>query len=157
MSGLERSIKVISVDGNATNFMVWKAQFKAGGHKKGYSFLLVPQSATVFVPKVHEVGKAFQKSITDDEGNVTTITKITPTDIMKLNLNAISDLLLSMEGNSSLGRVAFDIIRSTICPEYTNGNAQIAWLRLEMKYAPSTTFALSTLYKKYNTSRLKKG
>jgi hypothetical protein len=23
-------------------FMVWKAQFKAGGHKKGYSILLVP-------------------------------------------------------------------------------------------------------------------
>jgi hypothetical protein len=109
----------------------------------------------VFVPKVHEEGKAFQV-VTDDDGNVTTIAKITHAEIMKLteaNLNAISDLLLSMEGNSSLGRAAFDIVRSTICPEYPNGNAQIAWLRLEMKYAPSTTFALSTLY----TSRLKKG
>jgi hypothetical protein len=53
--------------------------------------------------------------------------------LTEANLNAISDLLLSMEGNSSLGRVAFDIVRSTICPEYPNGNAQIAWLCLEMK------------------------
>jgi hypothetical protein len=48
-----------------------------------------------------------------------------------------------MEGNSSLGRVAIGIVQSTICPEYPNGNAQIAWLCLEMKYAPATT--LSTL------------
>jgi hypothetical protein len=82
MSGLERSIKVISFDGNAKNFRVRKAQFKADGNKKEYSFLLVPQSATVFVPNVHEEGKAFQKTITDDDGNVTTITKITRTETL---------------------------------------------------------------------------
>jgi gag-polypeptide of LTR copia-type len=55
------------------------------------------------------------------------------------------------------GRVAFDIVLGTKCPEFPNGNARIAMKRLKQKYAPTTAFALSTIYKKYVASKLRKG
>jgi gag-polypeptide of LTR copia-type len=45
----------------------------------------------------------------------------------------------------------------TKCPEFPNGNARIALKRLKQKYAPTTAFALSTTYKKYVASKLRKG
>jgi gag-polypeptide of LTR copia-type len=51
----------------------------------------------------------------------------------------------------------FDIEMGMKCPEFPNGNARIAMKSLKQKYAPTTAFALSNIYKKYAASKLRKG
>jgi hypothetical protein len=67
------------------------------------------------------------------------------------------ELLLSIDTSTPPGHVAFDIVMGTKCLEFPNCNARISMKRLRQKYAPTTAFALSTVYKKYAASQLWNG
>ena len=74
-----------------------------------------------------------------------------------MNIQAYSDLILHIDDRTATGRSAFNVVTSTkVQGTYPHGNARIAWKNLVKKYTRSTSFALSTLRKKFNSAKLKK-
>jgi gag-polypeptide of LTR copia-type len=49
------------------------------------------------------------------------------------------------------------MVNGTKCAEYPHGNLCVAYKRLKQKFSPQTTLALSTIYKRYDASKLRKG
>ena len=75
-----------------------------------------------------------------------------------LNIQAYSDLILHIDDRTAVGRNAFNVVVSTkVQGVYPHGNARTAWKNLLKKYTPTTSFALSTLHKKFSSAKLKKG
>jgi hypothetical protein len=156
----ERTIKAIMFDGKQINWVIWEAKFGAKATKLGYFTILSGSDADVCVPKLNEEGLNYSEPGLDADGDpvvILTFNAAEMEEFAKWSLQAFMDLLLSIDTSGPLGRVAFDIIMGMKSPEYPNGNARLAWQRLKQKYAPTTAFALSTVYKKYAASKLRKG
>ncbi len=54
------------------------------------------------------------------------------------------------------GLVAFGLIRGSKSLEFEDGNAAVAWSRLQRKYAPKTAPSLSKMHKLFYSAELKK-
>jgi gag-polypeptide of LTR copia-type len=145
-SKAETSIRVVMFDGKQISWVSWEEKFLARASMMGYRDLLSGEKSSV-VPKKSDVDDADPD---DDEGKEVLANK-------RLNISVYSDLVLSMDSSTAYGRVAFNIVRATRTQEYPDGNAHMAWVNLKKKYTPTTTYALSTLHKKYNMAVLKKG
>jgi hypothetical protein len=56
----------------------------------------------------------------------------------RLNDKAYEDLLLSIDGETKTGKVAFNLVDNAVTSANPEGDSKIAWDRLINKYAPKT-------------------
>ena len=76
--------------------------------------------------------------------------------IVKLhNLNELvyENLILSINANSSVEKVAFKLVKNAKSEDFPKGKCKIAWGRLVSKYAPHTASSLLKLKSELHDSK----
>jgi hypothetical protein len=146
---VEQSIKVVMFHGKPPNWIVWKEKWGAVAFKKGYSFIFSASDAELYLPKDGEDN--LYTISTDANGDEVHTAVFTAKDVKQwiaCNTQVFADLIMSMDC-STPGQADFDIVRSTKTAEYPNGKSRLAMQHLTGKFSATTSFALSSLYKKY--------
>jgi hypothetical protein len=117
------------------------------GVKQGCCALLFGSDADVRVPKKSEEDQPYYEWQPDGQGNTVQVRIFTKTEMVafaKENIQAFVDLLLSMDTSTPMGKVAFDIVMGTKCPDYPNGKCQTGNGTLETEICPNYSFC--TIY-----------
>ena len=135
----ERPIRVIVFSGKQQDWSVWEAKFLARAKKKGYKNLLVGSDVAPpdgeIIDETNEEGKEKKR-------------------LREANEAAYEDLILSIDGTSAYGRVAFNLVRLAKTRVLADGDAKLAWARLQNKYATKSAPSLLALKKEFTNSRL---
>jgi hypothetical protein len=75
---------------------------------------------------------------------------------IELNEIAYTELILSIDVKTSIGKIAFHLIKGCKSKDYPDGNAAISWERLKKKYGPISAPSLVKLEKEFRELSLKK-
>ena len=86
------------------------------------------------------------------EGDTDLDKKIVKLD--ELNELAYEDLILSINASSSVGKVAFNLVKDVKSADFQEGNCKIVWDRLVSKYAEGSALSLPTWKSEFNNSKL---
>ena len=135
------SIKVIPFSGKAVDWPVWSEKFLARADSRGYMDILL---GTVTSPKDTDRSSA---TATAEE-------KAAFEELKQANKRGYIDLVLSIEGNTEPGRVAFGIVKGSK-GERKPGDCHLAWQRLSKKYEPTSAPSRMNLRKKFLSMKLK--
>ena len=138
----ERSIRVLPFSGKSSDWKIWSRKFLARSNRKGYKNLLLGKD---IVPKESEYTLAIGEANAAEK-------KITK--LWLLNEHAFEEILLSIEGQTSSGKVAFNLVDNCTTADQPDGNCKLAWDRLVNKYAPQTAPSYITLKKTFANSTL---
>ena len=138
----EKSIKIIHFSGKKDEWQVWSEKFLARARRKNYKGILTG-SERVPPVSMSANGEAIER--TDAERRLDNANEL-----------AFEDLVLSVDGTTEAGRVAFGIIRSSKTTELPEGDARLAWEKLERKYVSKTALSRLMLKKKLGKMRLKR-
>ena len=121
----DKSIKVIPSSGKAIDWPVWSEKFLAQARRKGYKVILLGKEV-----------------VPEDGEDLTTITnaeeKKKKEKLRELNEDAYKDLILSINGETEVGRVVFQLVRGAKTDELADGDAKEAWDRLIGKFEAQT-------------------
>lgn len=121
----ETSIKVIKFSGKRQDWIAWQVKHLARATKKGHRGVL---DGSIVIPTKAEE-ELFDPTVEADKLELKKC---------QLNIDAYSDLILSMQDGTPHGNIAFNIVRQAVTDEYPNGNAAEAFTRLKKKYNPET-------------------
>ena len=140
----ETSVKVIKFSGKRQDWIAWHVKHLARATKKGHREVLL---GNVVIPT-----KAEEEQLDPTvEADKLELKKV------QLNIDAYSDLILSMEDGTPHGNIAFNIVRQAVMvDEYPNGNAAEAFARLKRKYNPETAPELARLHKLFHGTKQNK-
>jgi len=72
------------------------------------------------------------------------------------NILAYEDLILSIDGSTKSGKVAFNIVKMCKDKDYPEGNGRDAWLKLSNKYVSKSSQTLVKLKNEFAKCKLKK-
>ena len=139
MSTDDKAIRVIAFSGKQVDWIVWEEKFLAKANSKGYRKILL---GAEIAPKDDE---NFDEST--EEGRLKKKAR-------EANEQAFTDLILSVDGSTANGRVAFNLIRLSKTKDMAYGDARLAWSRLQNKYATKSAPSLMALKKEFVNSRL---
>ena len=143
MSSLEqKSIKVIEFTGKDKDWKIWSRKFLAQANRKGYKKLL---SGATAIPTESEYTAA--------AGGSTDAEKLT-VKLWQLNELAFEEILLSINGQTKQGKIAFNLVDNCTTAEQPECNCKISWERLVHKYAPKTAPSYIQLKKDFTNSKL---
>ena len=73
----------------------------------------------------------------------------------ELNELAYEDFILSINTDSSVGKVVIELVQNAKSQEFSEGNSKLAWDRLVNKYAPQTVASLLKLKNEFHNSKFK--
>ena len=138
----EKSLRMIESSGSTKDWEIWSEKFKAWGKRKGYTKLLLGRSE---IPTQAELTAA-------EEGKTDRDKKVT--QLVDFNELGYKDLILSINGESAAGKVAFILFKRCKTTEFPEGNCKQAWDRLVNKYAPKTAPSYIELKKTFTNSSL---
>ena len=142
-SSLEhKSIKVLYFGGKTKEWKIWSRKFLAQANRKGYKVLLTGAEA---IPTESAYTAAMSESTETQKKTV---------KLWKLNELAVKDLLLSIDGLTKQGKIAFAQVDNCTTADQPEGNCKIAWDRLVHKYAPNTAPSYIQLKKDFANSKL---
>ena len=139
-AGDEKTIRVISFSGKKSEWPIWEEKFLARAARKKYKDVLLGKTE---IPKSTDIAAASTAEARKKK------------ETRELNELAYQDLILSIDGTTKAGRVAFQIVKTSKGKDYEDGNAAVAWQRLKKKYAPTRAPSLLLLKKKFAQSALK--
>jgi hypothetical protein len=94
----ERSIRVLPFSGKSSDWKIWSRKFLARANRKGYKSLLLGKDV---------VPKELEYELTTGEMNISEKKTI---KLWMLNKHAFEEILLSIEGQTSSGKVAFNLV-----------------------------------------------
>ena len=136
----KRSIRIIPFNGKQENWSMWEEKFLARAKRKGYKNILLAKEVA---PK--------------DSVAIDTSTSAGKEQMRKRDANelAFEELILSIEGKSKAGRVAFALVKGCKTNDYEDGDAGLAWKRLTQKYASKNTVSLLKLKREFTNSSMK--
>ena len=146
----KRTIRVLEFSGKRSDWDPWSEKFMATAEYENFCKLLLCSKnlATVDVVPTHQVIEDIEAKSTKSEEDKKIL------ELAKLNKKCYRDLMLSMNSDSSRGRVAFRLVKNCKSSEYPEGNSRLAWRRLNAKFASKTTTSLLGLKKRYENSSL---
>ena len=121
---------------------IWSRKFLARSNRKGYKNLLLGKD---IVPTEQEYILTIGE---ENSGKKKTV------KMWMLNEHAFEEILLSIEGQTSSGKVAFNLVDNCTTADQPDGNCKLAWDRLVNKYAPQTAPSYITLKKTFANSTL---
>ena len=117
----ERNIRVLMFSGEQNDWPIYGEKYLARAKKLGFKDILTGKEK---VPNNTDAA-------TLDPSNNADKAKI---KLRELNERAYEDLLLSMDGETIKGKIAFRIVRGAKTSDIKDGDARQAWIRLEKKY-----------------------
>ena len=134
------TIRVLKFSGAKEDWSVWEEKFLARAKGKGYRDVLkgkttVPDDSHV-IDESTDAGKLELKA-------------------RQANENAYEDLILSIDGDTREGRIAFGIVKGCKTKELPDGNAELAWTRLTNRYQSKSIPTLLKLKKDFMNSKFK--
>ena len=132
-------ICVSTFSGKKADRTVWEEKFLAKANVKGYKKILLGK----------EIAPIDEEDF--DENTPEGREKKRRRDA---NEAAYTDLVLSIDGSSASGRVAFNLVRLSKLKTHLDGDARMAWSRLLNKYATKSAPSLLALKKEFTNSRL---
>ena len=135
----DKTIAKFTFSGKKVDWPVWSEKFLARARRKDYKKVIV---GTANVPS---------DSVTIDSS--TAIGK-EQKRLRELNELAYEDLILFIDGTTDAGRVAFSIVRGSKSNELKDGDACLAWKRLNDKYESKSAPSRLKLKKEFNNSKL---
>ena len=138
----EKAIRIEPFSGKQEDWQVWSEQFLARARRKGYKDIL---KGKVSVPTDDELGAS---NLSADEAKKLKRNR-------ELNDVAYEALLLLIDGKSQSGKVAFKIVSGSKTEALPDGDASLAWSRLNKKYEPKTAPSRLMLKKKFTSSVLR--
>ena len=105
--------KIITFSGKKVEWSLWSEKFLARANRKGYKCVLMgTEEAPDDTVKIEdEKDSAKQKRLTE---------------LRKLNEEAYEDLVLAVDGKSSIGRSVFSLIKGSKSKEFAEGSAREA-------------------------------
>jgi hypothetical protein len=134
------SIRIAPFSGKHFDWPVWREKFMARARRKGYKEILTGGATapadSVTIDVTTPEGKA-QKALRD------------------ANETAYEALVLLIDGETAVGRVAFNIVRGCKTSELADGDAWLAWKRLCDKYEPKSAPSRLALKSEFNNKVLK--
>ena len=145
----ESTIRVIPFSGHTKYFPVWQCKHEAKAARKGHLDLLLGTEA---VPPKSDYETALQ--VAEDER---TDDQKRTIKSYKKSCEAYAEILLSMEGTSSKGRVAFNLVKCAKTVANPSGNPRIAWQRLLRKYTPPTATQYVMLQQRFANYEMRRG
>ena len=140
MSENEKTIRVLPFNGKKENWSVWEEKFLARAKRKGYKKVLLGKETA---PKDSE---------TIDERTDAGKEKKRLKDANELGFE---ELILSIDGKSKAGKVAFALVKGCKSVDYPDGEAALAWMRLTNKFASKNTVSLLKLKREFTNSMMK--
>ena len=114
-SNEEKSLRVIKFSGSAKDWEIWSEKFNVRGIRKGHTNLFLGK---VKIPTQDEL-TAVEDGGSDSDKKVP--------KIGDLNKLGYQDLILSINGESTAGRVAFNLVKKCKTPDFPEGNCKQAW------------------------------
>ena len=139
----EKSIRVIEFSGKSSDWKIWSRKFLARANRKGYKKLLLGEAT---IPSETGYTNSLGKSDATDKKLV---------EQWELNELAFEELLLSINGTTKAGKIAFNLVDNCVTSDQPEGNCKIAWDRLVHKYAPKTAPSYIQLKKDFANSKLR--
>ena len=138
MSGTtgEKKVNVISFDGKPENYEIWSTKQMAKWVQTGHIGVV---DGTVAIPVASQAGPL---SAEEEKAK-------------KLNLEAFTNLLLSIDTSKVTGRSVFRMVKSTKSSDYPNGNVKEAMEKLARKFNPKTVSNRSKLKEQYTVFKIK--
>ena len=137
----DKAIRVITFSGKREEWSVWEAKFLAKANRKGFKKVLLGKEKapadSVSVDESTAAGKELQK-------------------VREANETAYEELLLSIDGTSKVGRVAFNLVKLSKTKDLIEGDARLAWAKLKNKYATKSAPSLLKLKREFVNSKLTK-
>ena len=118
------SIKVIPFSGKAVDWPVWSEKFLAQARRKGYKKILLGEEV-----------------VPDDAENLDAIinqNEKKKEKLRELNEDAYEDLILSIKGETEIGRVVFQIFCGAKTDKLADGDAQEVWDFFTVKFKART-------------------
>ena len=129
MSNKEKSIRIIQFFGKKIDWDSWSEEFLSHGKQKVYKKLLVSTGTTPGVDKI-PMQKEYESALKGDGDLNRKIVKLG-----ELNELAYEDLILLINTSSSVGKVAFGLVKNAKSQDFLEENCKVAWDRLVSKYA----------------------
>ena len=134
--------KIITFSGKRVEWPLWSEKFKARANRKGYKGILTGETNHIVPPDNVDI------SLEPD-----TDKKKWKQELRRLNEEAYEDLVLAVDGKTDVGRLVFQLIRSSKNKDYAEGSAREAWKRITDKFEPKK--APNRLQKKKKIQALK--
>ena len=125
----EKSIRIITFNGDENAYRKWSKKFTSQAYMKGYAEVLLG---------VTEAPADIVKAETEEQ-----------IAARKANIKAYNELVLACEDD-----VSFDIMEQAISDKHPNGNAHEAWKLLKAKYEPDDGVSIISLKREFANSRL---
>jgi hypothetical protein len=144
-----KSIRVIEFSGKRSDYHMWAAKILAAGARKGYDKIW---DGRVLIPSQRTYALASATAEADR-----TLDEKAAIVSYNLNCEAFSELLLSISGVTSSGKVAFAEVDGSRTVENPDGDARQAWSRLVSKYAPQNAPSFVKMEMDYVNSKLAEG
>jgi len=135
----DKAIRVITFDGKKTNWNVWEEKFLARARRKGFKSLLL--------------GKEIPPN-DDEDYDESTKEGQKKAKLKDKNITAYEELILSIDGTTKQGKVAFNLVKGAKTKNLSEGNAHLAWTRLTSKYAAKNAPTLLKLKREFTNSKL---
>ena len=96
----KKSLQVIEFSGRKSDWKIWSQKFLAQGNKRGYNDIFEGKRA-IPTKRQYEDAKTKIDPAPVDEKNITTFEQA---------ISAFEDLILSINGESKAGKVAFELV-----------------------------------------------
>ena len=144
MSSEEKSLRIIVFKAKKAHWRVWSKKFQARGNRKGYKGLLTGKTKIPTIAQ-YEAASGKENPTKEDKECIR---------LWELNELAYEDLLLSIDGETKAGKVAFNLVDNCVTDDQPEGNCKLAWERLVQKYAPKTAPSYVQLKKDFANSKL---
>ena len=143
----EKTLRVIEFSGKKSDWKIWSRKFLARGNKRGYKEII---EGKISIPSkaLYDAMKAKIDPTPSDEKNIKNYEK---------SISAFEDLILSINGESKAGRVAFDLVDGCNTLSNPDGDVKLAWTRLVHKYEPKTAPSYIQLNREFANSKLEIG
>ena len=103
------SIKIIPFSGKSVDWPVWSEKFLARARRKGYKKILI--------------GKVKVPSDSEDFSSESATVQKEKTELREKNEEAYEDLILSIAGDTEVGRVVFQLVRAAKTNRLKDGDA----------------------------------
>ena len=132
----ERTIRILPFSGKKEHWAVWGEKFLARAKRKGYKGILLGK---------HKAPRDSDPYDTSPELQA----------LRDANELGFEELILSIDGKTKEGRVAFSLVKGCKDADFADGNAHLAWTRLSKKYASKNTVSLLKLKREFTNSVMK--
>ena len=136
MSDKETTIKVLPFNGKTEDWPAWSEKFLARGRRKGYKGVL---QGTVKCVSDADVANSSDEEL----------------KVREENELAYEDLILSIDSTTPAGRVAFNLVKGAKTNDISDGDATLAWTRLNAKYEPKAAPSRLMLKNKFLSSKMR--